>query len=159
MGAEMNFKIGDRVKVSTIEDVGTVSVISQETIFVIWDSKTPFEEYPYPAYQVRLAEEEPKDWSKYITGINWGPKSSKSSKNDDTGTRLSRKEIRNELKKIEYDHWGSVIGQQATAFIAWMIVEHPKRKEIRARLRQLSAEAFCVDKTLAERIDKIADGV
>jgi hypothetical protein len=48
---------------------------------------------------------------------------------------------------------------QAIVVIGWMEVEHPKRKEIRARLRQLSAESFCVDKVFAERIDKIADGV
>jgi hypothetical protein len=133
MGAEMNFKIGDRVKVSTIEDVGEVMGIKNDKVSVSWNHIPIPEIVTYPAYQVRLAGEEP--------------------------ARLSRKEIRKELKKFDDDNRGNLMGLQTVAAIAWLEVEHPKRNKIRARLRQLSAEAFCVDKVLAERIDKIADGV
>jgi hypothetical protein len=128
----MNFKIGDRIKVSTIEDVGTVVGVAVNGCSVQWDHYTSL--LWYPAYQVRLAEEP---------------------------TRLSRKEIRKELEDLVSAgvYSAGAIQLQIISVAAWVVIEHPKRKEIRASLRQLSAEAYCIDKTLAERIDKIADGV
>jgi hypothetical protein len=144
----MNFKIGDRVKVSTIEDVGKVILIEKDESGYFWLSI----EWPeakhgtgyYPAYQVRLAEEEPKvRWSEYSTGKKWEP------------TRLSRKEIRKELKKLSKEP-----GEISTQIVAIRnLMQYSPRKDLRNQLRQLSAEAFCVDKVLAEQIDKIADGV
>jgi hypothetical protein len=147
---KMNFKIGDRVKVSTIEDVGTVQEINITSVLVRWNTH-PYGDHDiwYPAYQVRLAEEELKElkvrWYEYSTGKKWE-------------TRLSRKEIKKELEKLSNpDKLHGVIEMQLQGFLP--VVRWTKRKEIRNVLRQLSAEAYCVDKVLAERIDKIADGV
>ena len=75
--------------------------------------------------------------------------------------RLSRKDIRNELEELVSAgvYPSGAIELQIISVAAWVVIEHPKRKEIRKRLRQLSAEAYCVDKVLAERIDQIADRV
>jgi|WetSurMetagenome_2_1015567.scaffolds.fasta_scaffold18937_8 hypothetical protein len=145
----MNFKIGDRVKVSTIEDVGIVIGLGIDTYQVSWDENNIVSWYP--AYQVRLAEE--PEFIKHVITDRDGVLNPKNWKKNTF--RLSRKEIRKELRKL--DTAGSII-----SFEIACISENLKtssRKVLRKQLRQLSAEAFCVDKTLAERIDRIADGV
>jgi hypothetical protein len=165
MGAEMNFKIGDRVKVSTIEDVGVVVWDNGNDVKVKWTNykggwtKDGQSEFWYPARQVRLAEEEGtcpwccRDGCDGSCHKSFVPVS-------EEPARLSRKEIRKELDSLITTeiNIGSIQHQIYSA-TGWITTTRPKRKEIRARLRQLSAEAFCVDKVLAERIDKIADGV
>jgi hypothetical protein len=95
---------------------------------------------------------------KYSTDISLNDELLKNRRKE---TRLSRKEINKELENLVSAgvYPAGDIRFQIYSAAGWITITHPKRKEIRARLRQLSSEAFCVDKTLAERIDKIADGV
>jgi len=148
---EMKFKVGDRVKVANIEDVGTVVTNCRQTdqVFVRWDNyKDVFlRSLWYPAYQVRLAEEEQKYKVVGCSDACCGEHQKL--------LRLSRKEIRKELKKLSKEP-----GEISTQIVAIRnLMQYSPRKEIRKELRQLSAEAFCVDKVLAERIDQLADGV
>jgi len=70
--------------------------------------------------------------------------------------RLSRKEIKKELSDLAMESSGNI---QSQLMGLSLLASTAKRKFLHKLLRQLSAEAFCVDKVLAERIDQLADGV
>jgi len=71
--------------------------------------------------------------------------------------RLPRKSIRRELKRLDDENRGKLIAIQIAVLRGK--IKTMRRKEIYKNLLQLSAEAFCVDKVLAEQIDRMADMV